>query len=66
MATERSALLIIILWLTAVAAHAACLKTATCIVNAYIPVDHVNGPASCPYQSSSFTKIYKGDANRGT
>ncbi len=34
MATERSALLIL-LWLTAVAAHAACLKTTTDIVNAF-------------------------------
>ncbi len=34
--------------------------------SSYIPVDHVNGPSSCTYQSSSFTKIYKGDANRGT
>jgi hypothetical protein len=36
--------------------------------NAYIPVDHVLGPTTCTYTKYSLavTKIYMGDANRGT
>jgi hypothetical protein len=34
--------------------------------SSYIPTDHVSGPTSCSYQSSSITKIYMGDGGRGT
>jgi hypothetical protein len=34
--------------------------------SAYIPVDHVDGPASCTYQGQSYGMLYLGDANRGS
>jgi hypothetical protein len=44
------------------------VETFSVAYSSYIPVDHVQGPATsiCYYQGQLYTRIYKGDANRGT